>query len=281
MNTLRQDLRYAVRRLAHKPGFTIIVVLILALGIGANTAIFSVVNSILLAPLPFDDPGQLVVIKEINPSKTVEQNSVSPGNFLDLSSQQALFDSVAAYYETAATLQGPQDAEQVATAQVSVDFFKMLGVKPAVGQLFPEGIDGAAFELGRFLSGERIVVISDGLWKRRFAADPSIIGKKITINRDDWEVVGVMPAGFTLPSKETDLWLPWDIARTYNAQRFPKGPPRDWRFLNAVGRIKHSTTSEETQTRLSLFYEGLAERFPETNRGWSATVVPLHEEVVG
>ncbi len=85
---------------------------------------------------------------------------------------------------------------------------------------------------GRFLSGERIVVISDGLWKRRFASDPSIIGKKITINRTEWEVVGVMPAGFTVPSKETDLWLPWDIARTYNAQRFPKGPPRDWRFLN-------------------------------------------------
>ena len=119
-------------------------------------------------------------------------------NFLDLE-QQGLFDSVAAFYETASTLQGSQDAEQVATAQVSVDFFKTLGVKPAVGQPFPEGISGAAFELGRFLSGDRIVVISDGLWKRRFAADPSIIGKKITINRNEWEVVGVMPVGFYHP----------------------------------------------------------------------------------
>lgn len=279
MHTLRQDLRYAVRRLAHKPGFTLVVVLILALGIAANTAIFSVVNSVLLAPLPYDDPDRLVVIKETNPSRAVERDNVSPANFLDLE-QQGLFDSVAAFYETAATLQDSQDAEQVATAQVSVDFFKMLGVKPAVGQPFPEGISGAAFELGRFLSGERIVVISDGLWKRRFAADPSIIGKKITINRNEWEVVGVMPTGFTVPSKETDIWLPWDIGRTYNAQRFPKGPPRDWRFLNVIGRIKQGSTGEETRNRLSLFYSGLAERFPETNRGWAATVIPLHEEVV-
>ena len=279
MQTFRQDLRYAVRRLAHKPGFTIVVVLILALGIAANTAIFSVVNSVLLAPLPYGDPDQLVVIKETNPSRSVEPNNVSPANFLDLD-QQGVFDSVTAFYETASTLQGSQDAEQVASAQVSVDFFKTLGVKPAVGQPFPEGISGAAFELGRFLSGERIVVISDGLWKRRYAADPSIIGKKITINRNEWEVVGVMPVGFTIPSNQTDIWLPWDIARTYNAQRFPKGPPRDWRFLNVIGRIKQGSTNQETQNRLSSIYGGLAERFPETNRGWAATAIPLHEEVV-
>ena len=280
MNTLRQDLRYALRRLAHKPGFTTVVVMILALGIAANTAIFSVVNAVLLAPLPYDEPERLVVVKETNPSKTVERNSVSPGNFLDLHKEQ-LFDSVTAFYETATTLQGPQDTEQAATAQVSVDFFKTLGVKPALGQPFHQGMSGAAFEVGRFLSGERMVVISDGLWKRRFASDPLIVGKKITINSSEWEVIGVMPAGFSVPSKETDLWLPWDIARTYNPQRFPKGPPRDWRFLTTVGRIKQGSTAEETQKQLSLFFGGLAERFPETNRGWTATVVPLHEEVVG
>ncbi|HEX7330248.1 MAG TPA: ABC transporter permease [Pyrinomonadaceae bacterium] len=279
MNTLRQDLRYALRRLSHKPGFTIVVVLILALGIAANTAIFSVVNSVLLAPLPYQNPDRLVVVKETNPAKSVERNSVSPGNFLDLQQVQ-LFDSVTAFYETATTLQGTQDTEQVATAQVSVDFFKTLGVKPALGQTPPEGISGAAFEVGRFMSGDRMVLISDGLWKRRYASDPSIVGKKITINGSDWEVIGVMPAGFSVPSKETDLWLPWDIARTYNAQRFPKGPPRDWRFLNTVGRIKQDATTEETENRLSLFFGRLAEQFPETNRGWTATVVPLHEEVV-
>src|SRR5687767_1305069 len=167
MNTLLQDLRYALRRLTHKPGFTTVVVLILALGIAANTAIFSVVNSVLLAPLPYDDPDRLVVVKETNSAKTVERNSVTPGNFLDLN-QERLFDSVTAFYETATTLQSSQETEQVATAQVSVDFFKTLGVKPAMGQLFPAGISGAAFEVGRFMSGERMVVISDDLWKRRF-----------------------------------------------------------------------------------------------------------------
>ena len=278
MYTLQQDLRYAFRRLTHKPGFTTVVVLILALGIAANTAIFSVVNSVLLAPLPYNDPDNLVVVKETNASKTVERNSVSPGNFLDLD-RERIFDSVTAFYETATTLQGQQDAEQVKTAQVSVDFFETLGVKPVLGQPFPREISGAAFEVGRFMSGERMVVISDDLWKRRFGSDAAIVGKKITINSFDWEVIGVMPRGFSVPSQETDLWLPWDLARTYNAQRFPKGPPRDWRFLHTVGRIKHDLSAEETQARLSSFFGGLAERFPETNRGWSASVVPLHEEV--
>ncbi|HKU73504.1 MAG TPA: ABC transporter permease [Pyrinomonadaceae bacterium] len=279
MNTLRQDLRYGFRRLIHKPGFTLVVILILALGIAANTAIFSVVNSVLLAPLPYEDPDRLVVVKEQNPAKTVERNSVSPGNFLDLQ-QERLFDSVTAFYETATTLQGQQDTEQLATAQVSVEFFQTLGVKPALGQPFSSEINGAAFEVGRFLSGDRLVVISDGLWKRRYASDPLIIGKKITLNSSDWEVVGVMPAGFSIPSKETDVWLPWDIARTYNAQRFPQGPPRDWRFLNTIGRIKDDTSTEETERRLSLFFGGLSEKFPETNRGWTAGITPLHEEVV-
>ena len=279
MNTLRQDLRYGFRRLIHKPGFTTVVVLILALGIAANTAIFSVVNSVLLAPLPYDQPEKLVVVKERNPSKTVERNSVSPGNFLDLQ-EERLFDSVTAFYQTATTLQSPQDTEQVATAQVSVEFFKTLGIKPALGQPFPQEISGAAFEVGRFLSGDRMVVISDGLWKRRYASDPSIVGKKITLNSSEWAVIGVMPAGFSVPSKETDVWLPWDIARTYNAQRFPEGPPRDWRFLNTLGRIKQDTSIEETQKRLALFFGGLSEKFPETDRGWTASVTPLHEEVV-
>ncbi len=280
MNTLLQDLRYALRRLIHKPGFTTIVVLILAFGIAANTAIFSVVNSVLLAPLPYNDPDKLVVVKETNPTKTVERNSVSPGNFLDLR-QEGLFDSVTAFYETASTLQGPQDTEQVQIAQVSVEFFKTLGVRPALGQAFPQDISGAAFELGHFLNGERMVVISDALWKRRFASDPSIVGKNLTINNTEWEIIGVTPAGFSVPSKVTDLWLPWNIAGTYNAQRFPKGPPRDWRFLNTVGRVKPGVAGQETQQRLSTFFTRLSDQYPETNRGWSATIAPLHEEIVG
>jgi putative ABC transport system permease protein len=280
MQTLAQDVRYAVRKLAQRPAFTITVILILALGVGANTAIFSVVNSVLLSPLPYDRSNILVVVKETNTSKAVEPNSVSPGNFLDLQKQTSIFESVTAWYQTATTLQDDRGAEQVASAQVSVEFFKVFAVQPALGKVFPSGTSGVAFELGRFISGERMVVISDGLWKRRFGADPGIVGKKVTLNRNEWEIIGVMPADFDVTRKDTDLWLPWDIARTYNSTRFPQGPPRDWRFLNTVGRLSPGVSKDEAQLRLASFYHGLAEQHAGTNRGWSATSIPLYNEVV-
>jgi putative ABC transport system permease protein len=281
VQTLRQDLRYALRKLSQKPGFTIVVVLILALGIGANTAVFSVVNSVLLAPLPYDESDKLIVIKETNPAKAVEPDNVSPGNFLDLHRQDAIFESVTAWYDTVLTLQAEQNVEQVASAQVSVDFFKVLRSQPALGKVFQPGeISGAAFETGQFRSGDRVVVISDSLWRRSLGADPNVVGKKITINRNEWEIIGVMAHDFAMPRKQTELWIPWDIARTYNSSRFPQGPPRDWRFLRALGRLNPSVTQTEAQSRLSSFYDGLAERYPATNRGWSAAAIPLYYEVV-
>lgn len=279
MQTLAQDLRYAVRKLAQRPGFTVTVILILALGVSANTAIFSVVNSVLLSPLPYDKNNQLVVVKETNPEKELKPDNVSPGNFLSLRDQK-LFDSVTAWYQTAATLQDDRGAEQVAFAQVSVDFFKVFTVQPALGKVFPNGTTGVAFASGKFVSGDRIVVISDGLWKRRFGSDPNVVGRKVTINRSDWEVIGVMPSDFDVTRKDTDVWVPWDIAGTYNSNRFPQGPPRDWRFLNAVGRLAPGTKTQEVQTRIASFYNGLAEQFPATNKNWSATALPLYDEVV-
>lgn len=281
MQTLRQDLRYALRKLSKKPGFTTVVVLILALGIGANAAVFSVVNSVLLAPLPYDESDRLVVIKETNPVKAVELDSVSPANFLDLHSHEGIFESVTAWYDTVSTLQTEQNAEQIPSAQVSVDFFKVLRSKPALGKVFQPGeTSGAAFETGQFRSGDRVVVISDSLWRRSLGSDPNAIGRKITINRNEWEIVGVMPGGFAMPRKETDLWIPWDIARTYNSNRFPQGPPRDWRFLRTLGRLNPNVTQTEAQSRLSVFYDSLAERYPATNRGWSVASIPLYDEVV-
>ena len=205
MQTFIQDVRYAARKLVQRPAFTITVILILALGVGANTAIFSVVNSVLLAPLPYDKTNRLVAVKEANPFKTTEPNSVSPGNFIDLEKQNAIFESVTAWYQTASTLQDDQGAEQVASAQVSVDFFNVLGVQAALGKVFPSGTPGVAFELGRFVRGERLVVISDALWKRRFGADPNVVGKKVTINRNEWEIIGVMPGDFVVTRGDTDL----------------------------------------------------------------------------
>jgi putative ABC transport system permease protein len=281
MQTLRQDLRYAWRRLTQKPVFTISVVLILALGIGANTAVFSVVNSVILAPLPYDESHKLIVIKETNPAKTIEPANVSPGNFLDLEAQETIFDSVTAWYDTVSTIQSEQNVEQVTSAQVSVDFFNVLRTQPALGKLFQPGeISGAAFETGQFFSGDRVVVIGDSLWRRHMGADPDVIGKKININRNEWQIIAVMAPDFGMPRKDTELWIPWDIARTYNSARFPQGPPRDWRFLRTLGRLKPAVTQTEAQSRLSSFYAGIAERYPATNRGWSAASLPLHDEVV-
>ena len=279
MHTLSQELRYAARKLAQRPAITITVIFILALGVSANTAIFSVVNSVLLSPLPYDKSNQLVVVKETNPEKEVKPDNISPANFLDLRNQK-IFDSVTAWYQTAATLQDDRGAEQVAFAQVSVDFFQVFNVNPALGKVFSNRTTGVAFASGKFVSGDRLVVISDGLRKRRFGSDSNIVGRKVTINRNDWEIIGVMPADFDVTHKDTDMWVPWDIAGTYNSNRFPQGPPRDWRFLNAVGRLTPGTTTQEVQTRLASFYNGLEEQFPATNKNWSATAVPLFDEVV-
>jgi putative ABC transport system permease protein len=281
MQTLRQDLRFACRRLRQKPVFTIGVVLILALGIGANTAVFSVVNSVLLAPLPYDQSEKLVVIKETNPAKTFEPANVSPANFVDLQTQETTFDSVTAWYDTVSTIQIGQNVEQVPAAQVSTAFFKVLRTYPALGRVFQPGeISGAAFETGQYLSGDRVVVISDSFWRRTLGADPNVIGRMITINRNEWQIIAVMSPDFSMPRKETELWIPWDIARTYNSTRFPQGIPRDWRFLKVLGRLKPTVSNTEAQSRLASFYDGLAERYSATNRGWSALSVPLYDEVV-
>jgi putative ABC transport system permease protein len=281
MQSITQDVRYAARKLIQRPGFTVAAVLILALGVGANTTIFSIVNTVLLSPLPYDRSNDLVVVKESNPTKSIEQNDVSPGSFLDLREQTSIFASVTAWYQTAAALHGEQGAEQIAAAQVSTDFFNVFNVQPAVGRVFlPNETAGAAFENSRFVSGDRVVVISDGLWRRRFGSDANIVGRKITINRNEWEVLGVMPADFDVTEKDTELWLPWDIARTYSSSRFPQGPPRDWRFMNVVGRLNPAISRDEAQSRLSTFYSSLAERYPDTNQNWNAVTIPLYEETV-
>jgi predicted permease len=283
MESLWQDLRYGVRTLQKSWGLTLLIVLTLALGIGANTAIFSVVNAVLLNPLPYREPEHLVMLWEHNAERGKQRDNPSPGDFLDLRTQTQVFDSVTAWYETAFTLQGEQDAEQVTAAKVSVEFFQVLRAQAARGRVFlPHETAGVATGPGAQNSnGDRLVVISDSLWRRRFGADPALLGRQITINREPWQVLGVMPAGFALPSTEVDLWLPWDLARSYGPHRFPAGPPRDSRFLRVLARLKAGVTYEQAQSHLNVFYAGLAERYPKTNRGWGAGLTTLREEVVG
>ena len=278
-----QDIRFGARMLLKHKSFTIISVLTLALGIGANTAIFSIVNAVLLNPLPYSEPERLVMLSERNAELGRERENPSPGNFLDLRTQTQTFDSVTAWYETAFTVQGEQDAEQVTAAKVSVEFFQVLRAQAARGRVFlPTETAGVATGAGATNSiGERLIVISDGLWRRRFGADPELVGKPITINRETWQVLGIMPAGFAMPSTAVDLWFPWDLARSYGPQRFPEGPPRDWRFLRVLARLNPGTTMEQAESQLNSLYAGLAENYPKANRGWSAGLTTLREEVVG
>ena len=286
MESLGQDLSYGARALRKNAGLTLLIVLTLALGIGANTAIFSVVNAVLLNPLPYNEPHRLVMLWERNAELGKEKEQPSPGDFLDLRTQTQVFDGVTAWYETAFTLQGEQDAEQVTAVKVSAEFFQVLRAQAAQGRVFlPHETAGVATGAGsagaQNSDGDRLVVISDALWRRRFGADPALIGKQITINREAWRVLGVLPAGFAMPSTKVDLWVPWDLVRSYGPQRFPAGPPRDWRFLRVLARLKAGVTHEQAQSHLKTLYTGLAERHPNTNRGWGTSLTSLREEVVG
>ncbi|MEP7272043.1 MAG: ABC transporter permease [Acidobacteriota bacterium] len=282
MRALLQDLRFGVRVLMGRPGFTAVAVLTLALGIAANVGIFSVINKALLNPLPYPDLDRLVVFWETNSQLGRDHDGVSPANYLDLKGQLNGLESSAAFFETAMTLTGTEGAEQVAAAQVSVDFFKVFRTPAALGRVFTGAeVSGATFNTGRYLSGDRVVIISDGLWRRRFGADQSVVGKMMTINHQEWEVRGVMPSSFATPHKMVDIWLPWNIAQSYGPQRFPDGPPRDWRFLHTVARLKDGLSLDDARAQASLVFASLERDHPKTNEGWQVRTIALYDEVVG
>ncbi|HKQ92895.1 MAG TPA: ABC transporter permease, partial [Blastocatellia bacterium] len=262
-----RDLRFGARMLLKHKGFTAIAALTLALGIGANTAIFSVVNSVLLNPLPFEQADQLVMVWDDNAEFYRFHEGPSPGNYKDLRNAPGIFASSAAWYVTARTLTGEQDAEQVQCALVTPDFFTTLRAQAASGSVFSAAqTQGVAMTLAtQYAFGDRMVVISDALWRRRFGASPDAVGATLTINRTDWRVQGIMPPQFAMPDREVDLWMPWDLSRTY-APRYADGPPRDSRFLKVVARLQPGQTPEQAQERLTAFSAGLAEGHPKENK---------------
>ncbi len=224
-----------------------------------------------------------MMVWEANGELSKNRDQPSPGNYLDLREQRALFHSITAWFETARTLQSEHDSEQVNSAQVSVEFFQTLGVGAALGRVFQPGeITGVSHDgAGQYASGDRVVVISDSLWRRRYGADPALVGKKITINGQEWQVLGVLPAGFAMPSLKVDLWEPWNLAGSYGPPRFPEGPPRDHRFLSVLARLQTGVTRAQAQAQLDSFSSGLAERHPKTNKGWRLHLTPFYDEVVG
>lgn len=262
MNTLLQDLRYGIRMLLKNPGFAVVAVIALALGIGANAAIFSVVNTVLLRPLPYDDPARLMVLED-NKLPQFSSFSSSPGNFVDWQKQNTVFERLAAVNGAAFNLvTDGSEPERLRGARFSAGMFELLGARAMHGRTFLDEEDQPGHEF--------VVVLSNGLWKRRFAADPNIVGQQITLSSNSYTIVGVMPAGFGYPDQETELWTP--IAFTARLAQ-----AHGSHYLSVIGRLKPEATREQAQTEMSAIAARLAQQYPDSNTGWDLTVFPMQE----
>jgi putative ABC transport system permease protein len=265
MDTLIQDLRYGIRTLLKNRSFTAVAVLALALGIGANTAIFSVVNAVLLRPLPYDDPERLVLIETNNPQQKIKQAPTSLPDFLDWRDQNSVFERVSAFSRWSSVLTGGDEPERLSTGFVSVNFFSTLGVNPIAGRAFSDGEE---------LPGtEPVVVVSSGLWKRRFGSDPGLVGQTITLDGKSGTVIGIVPDLFNDMVGQVDVWLPIILKLEDEA--------RDNRGLRVVGRLKSDVSPKQADAEMSAIAARLQESYPQSNAGWGANIISLHASIVG
>jgi putative ABC transport system permease protein len=264
MNTLLQDIRYGFRMLLKNKGFTAVAVIALGLGIGANTAIFSLVNGVLLRPLPFPDAERIIYFDGNNPSAGITESNISFLDFTDWSQQTDLFASTAAYWTASANLGADgAEPERVPRAGVTTAFFSVLGVQPVLGRTFLREEDKPATT--------SVAIISHGLWKRRFGSDPAIVGKQVQISSRPITVVGVMPPGFEYP-EQTQIWVPSAVNVSEE--------PRDNRSWSAIARLKTGIDLKQAQTQVSAINARLAEQFHDTNKGWDVKIWTLHERLV-
>ncbi len=260
------DLRYALRQQRKNPGFTIVAVIALALGIGAITAIFSVVNTVLLRPLPYKDPERLLMVWEEATKSGYPQDTPAAANFVDWRDQNQVFEGMAAIADTSFNLTGSGDPERLEGRLVSANLFPLLGVEPEVGRVFTAAEDQPG--------SERVVVLSHRLWQRRFGGDPSIVGKTLTLNGAGYTVIGVMPARFQFPSADDDAWVP--IAFTQK-----EAANRDRHYLFVVARLKPGVTVPQAQAEMSTIATRLQQQYPQSNTDIGAVITPLHEHLVG
>jgi putative ABC transport system permease protein len=261
MDTLLHDLRYALRALRQHPGFTLTAVLTLGLGIGANVAIFSVVNAVLLRPLPFAEPDRLVRVWGLHPA--IGHESASLPDFLDWRAETPSLAGLSALSNTRFTLTGTGEPEMIRGAFVTADFFRTLGVTPLRGRMFTPGEDTRA--------AARVAVLGEGLWRRRFGGAPGMVGRSIRLNGMPYTVVGIAPASARIQGP-VDVW-------TTLATDTALGRRSD--FLHFVGRLAPGASVRQAGEELATVARRLAARYPETNTNWSVDVAPLRDSVVG
>jgi putative ABC transport system permease protein len=271
LEQLLQDVRYGLRMLAKNPGFTAVAVLTLALGIGANTAIFSVVYEVLLRPLPYLHPDELVRLTEENQKEGVTNNGSSYVNYELWRKENHVFSELAGVQVHDLTLTGRGDPSNVHTVVVIPELFSLLGVKPIAGREFysEDGKSGAA----------PVVMLSESLWRTRLGADPAIVGSSLTLDKRPFTVVGIMPASFRFPFLEPgeNIWIPLVQDELFGSW-MPK-PGGHW--LGVVGRLKPGVSIAQAQAEMDRIYSGIAREFPAANAGWTVRLVPLQQSLVG
>ena len=266
MRTLLQDLRYAARMLHKHAGFTFAAILTLALGIGANAAIFSVANTVLLRPLPYRQPDELVMVWETAPRLGFPHNDVAPANFIDWRDQNRVFAHIAAFGGDSLTLTGHGDPERIEGQRVSASLFSVLGVAPAIGRTFAaeEDTPGAG----------NVIVISHALWQRSFGGDSSIVGQTLKLNNQPYTVIGVMPAQFRFPDREQEYWVPMAFEPEEAAGRGDH-------YISVVARLRPGVTLQQAQGDMDGIAARLQQQYPRTNTDQGIALVPLHEEFAG
>ncbi len=272
MRTLAADVRYAARVLIRTPSFTLAVIAVLALGIGANTAIFSIVNTVLLRPLPFEEPDRLVRLFHVPPQDAfpgMQTFAVSPANFYDWQRSARQFEGMAIYRFGSFVLTGGAAAQEVVAAAVGAGFFDVTRAKPALGRVFEPAEDAQ----GR----HRVAVLSDGFWKRQFGAAGDVVGRTLRLDGEPYTVVGVMPPTFTVEAwgaTAQDLWVPLAYSDEDRAVR-------ENHNAQVVARLRPGVTAAQATAEMERISKDLEAAYPKDNAGWSATVIPLHEQIVG
>lgn len=254
METLRNDLRFGFRMIRKSPGFAAVAIITLALGIGANTAIFSFVDSVLLKSLPYPEAEQIVNVWEKPPG--YDRNGISTLNFLDWQRENTVFTAMAAMTGGSYTLTGTKEPVQLRGSRVSAPYFDILGIKPAIGRTFAKGED----QPGK----DQVVVLSHRLWESRFGSDPRLIGKTILLNNLPYTVIGVMPANTAFDRQYNDLWTPLAFQ--------PQDMTRDFHWMMSWARLKPGVTLEQARDQMKTIAARIAQAYPKSNKGWSATV---------
>ena len=265
MQTLLQDLRYGARTLWKNPGFTLIAVVTLSLGIGANTAIFTVVNAALLRGLPYRAPERLVHLFETTPQKAFAQREFSYPDYQDYQRSQA-FEGLGAYTGGGGILTGRGEPQRIFAPAASANFFSVLGVEPLLGRTFREGEDKPG--------AERVTVLTYGMWRRVFGGDPGVIGQTLTVSNNQYTVVGVLPPSFQFALRQADLWLPYQPTPNQLSRRFMHG-------TNLIGRLRPGVSLEQAHAETSAITQRIAEEHKESHAGTRLLLTPLQEQVTG